>query len=64
MHALDDNVCHFTESTLYADAMTAHGVEVELQLYPKGGHGFGLGRPEDGTDNWVRLAAIWIKNLK
>ena len=43
VHALDDETCHFTESTLYADALIHHGVEVELHLFPHGGHGFVAG---------------------
>ena len=38
------DVCHFTESTLYAEALTRHGVDAELHLFARGGHGFGPGR--------------------
>jgi len=31
-------------------------------LFPTGGHGFGLGRKEDGTDQWVQLFVNWIKS--
>jgi acetyl esterase/lipase len=64
VHALDDETCHFTESTLYADALIEHGVEVELHLFPHGGHGFGPGRSEDGTDQWLTLASNWLDRLK
>ena len=63
VHALDDDTCHFTESTLYADALTRHGVDVELHLFPRGGHGFGAGRKEDGTDQWLMLATNWLERL-
>jgi hypothetical protein len=34
---------------------------VETHLFPKGGHGFGLGRSKDGTDQWVDLFVNWLK---
>jgi len=63
VHAMDDDTCHFTESTLYADALTRSGVSVEIHLFPHGGHGFGPGRKEDGTDQWLTLAANWLDRL-
>lgn len=63
VHAMDDETCHFTESTLYADALTSHGVEVEMHLFAHGGHGFGPGRKEDGTGQWLTLAANWLDGL-
>jgi len=64
VHAMDDETCHFTETSLYADALTGHGVEVEMHLFPHGGHGFGPGRKEDGTDQWLTLAANWLDRLR
>jgi dipeptidyl aminopeptidase/acylaminoacyl peptidase len=64
VHAIDDDTCHFTESTLYADALTRNGVDVEMHLFPYGGHGFGPGRREDGTDQWLTLAANWLNRLR
>ncbi len=64
VHAIDDDTCHFTESTLYADALTRNGVDVEMHLFPHGGHGFGQGRREDGTDQWLTLAANWLNRLR
>lgn len=61
VHAMDDTVCHYTESTLYAEALSRQGVDVEMHLFAKGGHGFGLGRDGDGTSQWIELAAHWIK---
>ena len=63
VHALDDDVCHFTESTLYAEALTRHGIEAELHLFARGGHGFGAGRDHDGTGQWLDLAANWLDRL-
>lgn len=51
VHALDDETCHFTESTLYAEALKSQGVEVELHLFAH------------GTDQWIALAANWMSRL-
>jgi len=63
VHAVDDDVSPYTESTLYADALREKGVDAELHLFARGGHGFGPGRENDGTSQWIDLAAHWIKRL-
>lgn len=61
VHAYDDAVCNVEETTLYAKKLFEHNVLVETHLFPKGGHGFGLGRSKDGTDQWVDLFVNWLK---
>jgi acetyl esterase/lipase len=63
VHSLDDETCHYKETTLYAEALREKGVPNEVHLFPTGGHGFGLGQEEDGTDQWISLAINWIKRL-
>lgn len=63
VHAVDDEVSPYTESTLYADALRNKGVDVELHLFARGGHGFGPGRDEDGTEQWLDLAVNWVKRF-
>lgn len=63
VHSLDDDTCHYSESTLYAEALTRHGVETELHLFARGGHGFGPGRDSDGTSQWLELASNWLNRL-
>lgn len=60
VHALDDDICPYRETTLYAQALTKKGVAAEVHLFARGGHGFGLGRVEDGTDQWLDLAVNFI----
>lgn len=60
-HACDDQTCNVKESTLYAQKLLEHQAPVELHLFPQGGHGFGAGRPQDGTDQWLSLFVNWIK---
>jgi acetyl esterase/lipase len=63
VHAFDDDTCHYSESTLYAEALQRNGVDAELHLFARGGHGFGPGRDEDGTSQWVNLAVRWLERL-
>ncbi len=62
-HAFDDDVVPYQESTLYAEALERHGVPAEIHLFARGGHGFGPGRDEDGTGQWVDLVADWLERL-
>lgn len=62
VHAYDDDVCHVTESILYAQKLFEYGVMAEMHLFPNGGHGFGMGRKKDGTDQWPLLFVNWLKN--
>lgn len=63
VHAYNDPMCHVTESTLYAEKLFEHGVPTEMHLFPAGGHGFGIGKEEDGTRQWVDLFVNWLKAL-
>jgi acetyl esterase/lipase len=62
VHAYDDDVCHVSESTLYAQELFEHSIPVEMHLFTRGGHGFGLGRQVDGTDQWLPLLVSWLKS--
>jgi acetyl esterase/lipase len=61
LHAYDDEVVPVEESLAYARALRAAGQEVEMHLFARGRHGFGPGRPEDGTAQWLALLTNWIK---
>ncbi len=63
VHAYDDDVCLVKESTGYAQKLRENKVIVETHLFQSGGHGFGMGRKEDGTDQWVPLFVNWLKRL-
>jgi len=62
VHALDDDSCKLEETTLYAQKLVDNQVLAETHIFPKGGHGFGVGKASDGTDQWVPLFVNWIKN--
>ncbi|MHC4518617.1 MAG: alpha/beta hydrolase [Planctomycetota bacterium] len=61
LHAYDDDVVPIAESVLYAEALSAASQDVEVHFFAKGGHGFGPGRPGDGTFQWLGLLANWIR---
>ena len=61
VHASDDDVCLVEETNLYAQQLNEHNVLAEVHIFSKGGHGFGLGRKEDGTDQWIDLFVNWLK---
>jgi len=62
VHAYDDEVCNVIESTAYANKLLNHEVLVEMHLFTTGGHGFGLGRVENGTNQWVNLFVNWLNS--
>ena len=61
VHAYDDDLVPIEESRGYAEALTAAGREVETHFFAKGGHGFGPGRTEDGTAQWLGLLVDWLE---
>lgn len=60
-HAYDDETCNVKESILYAEKLYEYNVKAEMHLFPSGGHGFGLGRNDGITDQWLPLFANWVK---
>ena len=60
-HAYDADLVPIQESQEYAAALIAVGQEVEVHFFARGGHGFGPGRPNDGTGRWLELAADWMR---
>jgi acetyl esterase/lipase len=61
-HAADDNVVDVDNSIAYFEALRHKKVDVEMHIYPKGGHGF-IFRQKDWTDPlflWMKKNG-WIK---
>lgn len=60
VHATDDSSVSVVNSIHYFQALKSSKVPVEMHLYEKGGHGFGLGVKEtsqywtDNCENWLR----------
>lgn len=60
IHASDDKAVIPENSINYYLALKNNGVPVELHLYKKGGHGFGLGS-EETNQSWTKACEEWLK---
>ena len=58
-HAADDNVVDVDNSIAYFEKLRHQHVEVEMHIYPKGGHGF-IFRQK----GWMEPLIQWMKNNK
>jgi acetyl esterase/lipase len=65
IHAMDDPTDDVRHSMAYGRALHAVGVPVDLRLYAKGGHAFGI-RPTQApiTTEWPEIAVKWLTNLE
>jgi acetyl esterase/lipase len=63
VHARDDTNVLVTNSLLFVEACQRAAVPVELHLYDKGGHGFGLGVHGGEVTNWPALFETFLKRL-
>lgn len=60
-HAADDPIADVAHSLLLFDAAREQGVDVEMHIFDRGGHSWGLGRPGTQTAQWPRLFATWAR---
>jgi dipeptidyl aminopeptidase/acylaminoacyl peptidase len=49
-------------SLLFTDALKQHGVPVDMYLYEKGGHGFGMYNKTSEV-RWMDLVENWMKEM-
>jgi acetyl esterase/lipase len=56
-----DDVVKVQNSILFADAMKKAGAPFDLELYDKGGHGFGLGTHGGEVATWPTRWLDWMK---
>lgn len=61
VHASDDNAVPLKNSLLYSERLTANKVPVDLHVYAKGGHGFGLNNKTTSGDLWFDRLITWMK---
>jgi acetyl esterase/lipase len=64
VHARDDKSVPVTNSLMFAEACRQAGVPVELHLYDKGGHGFGLGVNGGEVTNWPAQLEKFLDRLR
>lgn len=63
LQAEDDPVDPVENSLVYHSALRRAGVPVELHLYGKGGHAFGLRRTSSPITGWPRLVESWLVTI-
>lgn len=63
VQSLDDGVS-FKNSQLMEQACTSNHVPVSLNLYPRGGHGYGMEKNGNPTDQWPQAAEQWLVERK
>ncbi len=61
VHTADDDAVPAENSLLFALALRAANVPVELHLYAHGPHGFGLAEGDPILGTWLALCAAWLK---
>jgi len=63
LQAEDDPVDPVENSIVYHAALKKAGVPVELHLYEKGGHAFGLRRTSSPITGWPQLVESWLVTI-
>jgi acetyl esterase/lipase len=58
-HAADDKTVDVDNSIAYFESLRHHNVDVEMHIYPKGGHGFIFRQPD-----WIDPLLLWMKKNK
>lgn len=64
LHAADDKAVPVENSLLFYQACKDAGVPVEMHLYPKGGHGFGLAVGQGYLESWTDRLVDWLRGLR
>lgn len=64
VHASDDSGVVVANSMVFYEALVRHYVPVEMHLYEKGGHGFGMLKNKLTTDEWLHTMIDWLKQNK
>lgn len=64
IHAMDDPVDDIRQPMAYALALNDAGVSVDMRLYAKGGHAFGMRPTGDPiTTEWPEQVKQWLHNI-
>ena len=59
VHAGDDGAVKVQNTLYFYEALQRNGVNAELHVYPKGGHGFGMNNPTT-KDQWPDRLLNWL----
>ncbi|MGO8816779.1 MAG: alpha/beta hydrolase [Terriglobia bacterium] len=63
LQAEDDHVDGINQSLVYYVALKNAGVPVEMHLYARGGHAFGLRRTKFPITGWPQLVETWLGTI-
>jgi acetyl esterase/lipase len=64
IHAMDDRVDDIRHPMAYALALNEVGVPVDMRIYAKGGHAFGMRPTADPiTTQWPSQVEQWLRNI-
>lgn len=63
VQAENDNVDGVNQSIAYYIALKDAGVPVEMHLYARGGHAFGLRRTTRPITEWPQLVDRWLNTI-
>lgn len=63
VHSSDDTVVPVQNSLRFHAALLENGVEVEMHLFPYGGHGYSLAVGRGRLQEWSDLCIAWINEL-
>jgi acetyl esterase/lipase len=58
----EDTAVPAENSFLFALACRKAGVPVELHMYEKGPHGFGMGKADPALATWPGLCSTWLRH--
>lgn len=61
VHASDDTISGAEHSVTFYLALKQARVDTEMQIFAKGGHGFGV-RPGNPCFGWTRTSVDWLRN--
>ena len=65
IHAMNDSVDDVRQPLAYALALNDAGVSVDMRLYAKGGHAFGMRPTADPiTQQWPGQVKQWLENIQ
>jgi acetyl esterase/lipase len=57
----EDDPVHVENSLVYFAALKKHKVPVEMHIFAKGGHGYGLRQTAEPVTEWPKLAEAWLR---
>ncbi len=61
IHAADDKAVSVQNSINYFTALNKYGIPVEMHIYEKGGHGFGIKNLKGSTAYWPNDCKHWLR---